>query len=93
MPKVVAPLVTGTVLSTAAVTGLAWTDPAPDWGFPPLSVHHPVQSWLALTAAPLGSPWPTLATAAAICALCFFTSWARAARHRPDPATTEDLPR
>jgi hypothetical protein len=88
--RIIAPAVTGTGLSTAAVTGLACLDPAPAWGFPHLSARHPLASYVALGAAPLGSFWETFALVALIFAACFFVAWRRRLHRAPleQPANT-----
>jgi hypothetical protein len=87
--RIIAPAATGTGISTAAVTGLACLDPAPSWGFPALSARHPLASYTALAAAPLGSFWETFALVAFILAACFLVSGLRR-RRRAYPASRED---
>jgi hypothetical protein len=82
--RIVAPVVTGTGLSAGAVTGLACLDPSPSWGFPHMSARHPVASYTALGAAPLGSFWETFALVAFIMAACFLIAGLRRRRAVPD---------
>ena len=77
--RIVAPMAAGTGLSTAAVTGLACLDPSPSWGFPAMSARHPLASYTALGAAPLGSFWETFALVAFIMAACFLVAGLRRA--------------
>ena len=86
--RIIAPAATGTGISTAAVTGLACLDPSPSWGFPVLSARHPLASYTALAAAPLGSGWELFALVAFILAACFLVSALR--QRRADPAIRED---
>ena len=81
--SIVRPVATGTGISTAAVTGLACLDPSPSWGFPDLSARHPLASYVALGAAPLGGFWETFALVASIFAACFLVAGWRRARRAP----------
>lgn len=75
--RIIAPLGAGTGISTAAVTGLACLDPSPSWGFPDVSARHPLASYTALGAAPLGGFWETFALVAFILAACFLVDGLR----------------
>jgi hypothetical protein len=75
------PFAAGTVLSCAAVAGLATQDPGPA-EFPPVSFRHPREAYLGLAAAPFGNGWELLALVALICSACLFTWGLRDARHR-----------
>ena len=74
------PFAAGTVLSLAAVAGLASQDPGPA-NLPPLSLRHPQSVYLALAAAPFGNGWELFAPVAFIYFACFLVSgWRRRAR-------------
>ena len=83
--RIIAPAAAGTGISAAAVTGLACLDPSPSWGFPHMSARHPLASYTALGAAPLGSFWETFALVALIMAACFLVALLR--RRRADART------
>lgn len=75
-----APLAAGTAVNVAAVCGLACFDPGPVT-FPHLSASHPLASYTALAAAPLGNGWELFALTAFIFATCFLVSgWRRLRR-------------
>jgi hypothetical protein len=75
-----APLAAGTAVNIAAVSGLACLDPGPV-PFPHLSARHPLASYMALAAAPLGSAWELAALVAVVFAACFLVAgWRRARR-------------
>jgi hypothetical protein len=76
----VRPLAAGTVLSFAAVSGLACLDPGPA-PFPRVSPRHPMVAYMALAAAPLGNGLELFALVAFIFAVCIFVAGWHA--HRP----------
>ena len=72
-----APLAAGTAVNLTAVSGLACLDPGPV-PFPHLSARHPLASYMALAAAPLGSAWELAALVASVFAACFLVAgWRR----------------
>jgi hypothetical protein len=75
-----APLAAGTALNLAAVSGLACLDPGPV-PFPHLSVRHPLVSYMALAAAPLGSAWELAVLVTVVFAACFLVAGWRRYRH------------
>ena len=81
--RILRPFAAGTVLSTGAASGLACLDPGPSWGFPHLSARHPLASYTALAAAPLGNGWELFALVAFVMAACFAVSGWRT-RRRPE---------
>ena len=76
-------LAAGTVLSLAAVSGLACLDPGPA-PFPRVSPWHPMAAYMALAGAPTGNGLELFVLAAFIFAACIFVSGWRHAR-RPHP--------
>jgi hypothetical protein len=81
--SVIRPLAAGTVLSLAAVSGLACLDPGPA-PFPRVSPRHPLVAYMALAAAPFGNGLDLFALTAFIFAVCIFVAGRRRAR-RSDP--------
>jgi len=76
-------LAAGTVLSLAAVSGLACLEPGPA-PFPRVSFRHPLAAYMALAAAPFGNGLELLALTAFIFAVCIFVAgWRHARRHTP----------
>jgi hypothetical protein len=76
-------LAAGTVLSLAAVSGLACLDPGPA-PFPRVSPRHPLAAYMALAAAPFGNGLELFALVAFIFAAVILVAGWRHAR-RPDP--------
>ena len=79
--SVLRPLAAGTVLSSAAVAGLAALDPGRA-GVPSLSFRHQLAAYLALAGTPFGNGWELFALVAVICSACLFAWGLRDARHR-----------
>ena len=83
MVSAVRTLVTGTVLSLAAVAAIARNDPGPA-PFPRLSARHPLASYRALAGAPSGNGLELFALVAFIFAVCIFVAgWRHARRSGP----------
>jgi hypothetical protein len=86
MMRLRVPLVTGTVLSLAAVSAWSYVAALAIGPAEPLDLtwRHPVASYMALAAAPSGSGWELFVLVAFIYATCIFVAGWRQGRRR-DP--------
>jgi hypothetical protein len=81
-----APLVTGTIVSLAVTSAWAWMSALTIGPAGPLDLtwRHPIASYVALAAAPVGNGWELFAVVAFIFGVCFLMSgWRHARRHGP----------